>query len=317
MMKLSLMLKVMQSVGADWACPLAEELLQHWEYDPGSVYFFRASANFVCVFRKDGQRRFLRFNAPDERPLGAVESEVALVDWLDRNGLRVAAPIPSHNGRLVETVETSLGKFHAVVFNGLQGAQGELDDLSPDQFRTWGAALGRLHAAMKGCPVKRPTWRDQLEAVRPYIPAGHPEWDRLLTWAGSLPTGSDQFGLIHFDFELDNLYWQEEIGILDFDDAVQSWYVADIAYALRDLFEEGVDLSNPHFKAFVEGYAEHHPIDQGLLAQLPEFLRLHQLLLCGRLARALDLPPGQELPEWLQRLVIKLQNRVDTYLAQS
>lgn len=321
MMRLSWIAKVMQTVGEDWSCPLGEEILQHWEYDPGSVFFFRASANFVCVFRKAGQRRFLRFNAVTERSLRSVGSEVNLVDWLDRHGVKVAAPIPSRSGRFVETVETSLGRFNAVVFTGLPGAQGELEDLEPTQFRTWGAALGRLHAAMRTypSPSNRPTWRDQLEVARPFIPAGstlEAEWARLMTWANSLPTDGDRFGLIHFDFELDNLYWQDqEIAILDFDDSVQSWYVADIAYALRDLFEDGVDPRNQLFQEFIAGYGEHHPIDGELLAQLPEFLKLHQLVLFGRLSRALDLPANQEVPEWLQKLNAKLQSRVDRYVA--
>lgn len=332
MMKLSLMHKVMQTVGEDWSCPFAEQILQPWSFDPGSVYYFRGSANFLCVFRREGVRHFLRFNATTERTLEAVQAEVSLVDWLHTNGIHVAAPVPSKAGRLVGTITTDLGEFSAVVFEAVPGAHPDLGELGEEGFRTWGAALGKLHAAMKRAPLSdaaathqgapsrlnRPTWRDQLNLAHQYITAAdkglQAEWQYLMDWASTLPTGPDEYGLIHYDFELDNLLWQgQEITILDFDDCLHSWYVADIAYALRDLFEDGVDLANPLFRAFVSGYGVHHPIDPALLAELPTFLRMHQLSLFGRLSRSLDLQPDVELPEWLKGLNAKLQKRVEAY----
>lgn len=329
MMRLSLMHQVMQTVGADWSCPFAEQIAQPWGFDPGSVYYFRGSANFLCLFRREGQRYFLRFNAASERTLAAVQAEVALLDWLHRNGIKVAAPVPSKNGRLVETVTTELGEFIAVVCAALPGAHPDLSELGEAGFRAWGAALGKLHAAMKGAALQpdgdgalvssnRPTWRDQLDLARPFINADdqglQAEWQYLVDWADSLPTGPNDYGLIHYDFELDNLLWQDgEIAILDFDDSVHSWYVADIANALRDLFEDGVDLNHPLFQAFQAGYQLHHPVNPELLSQLPTFLRMHQLCLFGRLSRALDLQPAQQLPDWLQGLNAKLQRRVDAY----
>lgn len=322
MMKLSLMNQVMQTVNDDWSCPFAEPILERWGYDPGSVYYFRGSANFLCLFRREGQRYFLRFNATTERSLAAVEAEVALVDWLHRNGIKVAAPIPAKSGRLVETVTTDLGEFIAVVFEAVPGAHPDLGELGPDGFKAWGAALGRLHSAMKRAPRSvgshRPTWRDQMDVARQYITPADTDlqavWQSLIDWAGALPTGPNEYGLIHYDFELDNLLWQDDsITILDFDDCLHSWYVADIAYALRDLFEEGVDLQSPSFQSFMAGYQEHHSVNPELLAQIPTFLRLHQLCLLGRLSRALNLGPDQALPDWLQGLNAKLQRRVDAY----
>ena len=51
---------------------------------------------------------------------------------------------------------------------------------------------------------------------------------------GALPVDRDRYGLIHFDFELDNLYWRDQtIGMLDFDDCAHYWYAADIAFWLK------------------------------------------------------------------------------------
>ena len=90
-------------------------------------------------------------------------------------------------------------------------------------FKRWGKALGKLHVASLDLDVDRPSWIDQLAGVRRLIPA---EEESVLSelayveqWLDGLDCGSDEFGLIHFDFEMDNLLWQDaEVGIVDFDD---------------------------------------------------------------------------------------------------
>lgn len=123
-------------------------MLEHWEHDPGSAQFFRSSTNFVYVFRKGGERSFLRFAASTEREGPAIEAEMALLCLLAISDMTVATPIASQNGRYVETVETDLGTFHAVVFAELQGSQKAIEELSIVQFEVWGATLGKLHAMM-------------------------------------------------------------------------------------------------------------------------------------------------------------------------
>ncbi len=323
MMRLSLMWRGVNSLGPEWTWPLAEKILKPWGFDPGSVRYFRASANFVCVLRQEGRRRFLRFNLDSERPRKAVEAEAHLVEWLYDQGLPVARPIRSAAGRLVETVQTDLGSVNAILFDGLPGAHREVDELDADGFQRWGAALGRLHSVMQRyadpSALDRESWREHLQLgasyIRPEDEGLQAELHRLTAWTNALPTGPDEMGLIHFDFESDNLCWSEqgEIGMLDFDDSARHWYVADIAYALRDLFQEGVDLAHPHFRAFVQGYEQHRPVNRELMGEIPMFLRLHRMHQFGRLVRALDLPADADLPEWLAGINTKLSATVARY----
>lgn len=317
MMQLSTMARIVATVQADGTSPLVEALLQPWVHDPGSARFFRASANGVAYFTRDGHRQFLRFSPVTERTLAALEAEVRLVAWLDGEGVKVAAPVPSRNGRLVERV----GDYYCVVFVGLAGTHLEVSDCDEAQFSAWGAALGQLHATMKRYQdpslADRPSWREHLAQARPYV-EGEPglaaEWAFLQRWASALPTGPDDYGLIHFDCEADNLCWADGgFAILDFDDAAHHWYAADIAYALRDLFGEGVDLTDARFKAFLRGYEGAHPLNPVLLVQLPNFLRLHRMVVFARLSRALDLPAGQEGPAWLKRLEARFAQKVAEY----
>ena len=124
------------------------------------------------------------------------------------------------------------------------------------------------------------------------------------------------YGLIHGDFELDNLFWQDDtIAMLDFDDCSYYWYVADVAFALRDLFETGVDLSNPSFRTFIRGYSEHYSLDEELISYLPTCMRLANLITYAKLVRAMDLANDQDYPEVYTSLLLKLENWIHNYKA--
>ena len=324
MMKLSTMLKVDSTVDTQGQSRIAERILEHWEHEQGSAQFFRASTNFVYVFRKGGERYFLRFADSGERTGAAIEAEMALLCWIASKGMVVTTPIVSKNGRWMETVETDLGIFHAVVFAELQGREVDIEELSTAQFEVWGATLGKLHATM---PLSqdprlsaRGTWRDQLTMAHMYVPKEEPriqaEFDYITSFVSALPVTETNYGLIHGDFELDNLFWQDDtLAMLDFDDCSYSWYVADIAFALRDLFEGGVDLSKPAFHAFIRGYREHNSLDEELLSHLPTFMRLVNLITYAKLVRAMDLANEQDYPEWCISLLLKLANKRQNYKA--
>lgn len=324
MMKLSTMLKVVSTVDNEWQSPIAELLLEQWEHDPGSARFFRSSANFVFIFRKGGESCFLRFAESTERTGAEIEAEMALLSFLDSQGMRVSTPVASKNGRYVETIETDLGTFHVVVFAGLGGREVEIEELSTAQFEGWGATLGKLHASMHRYQDSRlstrRTWRDHLTLVRNYLPKDElrvqAECDHLTSFLAALPVTATNYGLIHGDFELDNLKWQDEIiAMLDFDDCSHYWYVADIAFALRDLFERGVNLSHPSFRAFIRGYSEHASLDAELLSHLPTWMRLANLLQYAKLMRAMDLANDQDYPEWCTTLLLKLESKRQSYKA--
>jgi len=324
MMKLSTMLKVDSTVDTQGQSRIAEQILEHWEHDQGSAQFFRSSTNFVYVFRNGGERSFLRFADSAERTGAEISAEMALLGFVASKGMTVTTPIASKNGRCVETVETDLGTFHAVVFAELQGSQGAIEELSTAQFEVWGATLGKLHAMMHLYQdprlSARRTWRDHLTQAHISLPKDEPrvlaEFDHIISWLSALPVTETNYGLIHGDFELDNLFWQDDtIALLDFDDCSYSWYVADVACALRDLFETGVDLSNPSFRAFIRGYSEHSSLDEELISHLPTFMRLANLITYAKLVRAVNLTTDQDYPEAYRSLLLKLENWVHNYKA--
>jgi Ser/Thr protein kinase RdoA (MazF antagonist) len=316
------MKKVVATVDGEWRSPLAEHILECWGYDEGSVYYFRASANFLFIFKKNGKTYFLRFSDASEKELSSIESEIEVLEYLREQPVRVALPVKSLNGHYIEKVETEIGTFYAVVFEALSGKQYETEELELSQFFKWGSSLGELHKIFKSMPEKyrinRKNWREQLLKVKQQLPnhetAALIELEQLINWTEALNISENNFGLIHFDFELDNQRWDEEvIGILDFDDCMNHWYVADIAYALRDLFKSDVDLDNPYFQEFTKGYQNETDLDGSQLEQLSYFLRLHNLITFTGLLQTVDVQESPEHPEWLSHLRVKLLQYIEQY----
>jgi Ser/Thr protein kinase RdoA (MazF antagonist) len=321
-MRLSTMWSIDRTIDASGSSAVAAHILANWLHDPGSLHFFRSSANFVYVFSYDGRQHFLRFTEKSERSRDAVETEVALLRWLAGAGIAVAVPVPSKRSNDVETMTTAWGTFHAVVFPAVAGTQFALDELDLPQFQAWGAVLGRLHTTLTTCPVEissaLPTWREWLEQQRRYLdddaPVIRDEGERISETLETLPVNGATFGLIHYDVELDNLVWDDHtIHVLDFDDCQRCWYVADIAFALRDFFDDGASVNDPAVQAFVSGYVAHHPLDEDPFTHLPLFMRLANFLTYVQSVRALDLVEDPTQPEWLNELIRKLRRRRDTY----
>ena len=103
--------------------------------------------------------------------------------------------------------------------------------------RVWGATLGKLHAQMHLYQdprlSARGTWRDHLTQAQIYVPKDEPrvqaEFDHLTSFLAALPVTETNYGLIHGDFELDNLFWQNDtLAMLDFDDMEDTLISLDV-----------------------------------------------------------------------------------------
>lgn len=320
MMKLSSMMKVVETVDNEWRSPLAEEILSRWHYDEGTVYFFRASANFLFIFQREGKPYFLRFNDSSERDIKVIEAELRIVAYLKEHTLNVVQPVLSRNEKYIEIVETKWGTYHCVVFEGLQGQHYELDELTEVQIYQWGQALGELHATLKNMPdhllENRPSWKERFKIAKEVIPASelfaHQELERLQSWAERLPLVKENVGLIHYDFELDNvLFEKEKMHMLDFDDSTSHWFIADIIYALRDVGE--LDSNSPIVREFIRGYKSKTELDENILKEADKFERMHKLNSFAMLIRTVDIIESEDDPEWLLNLRNKLVGYIEEY----
>lgn len=321
-MPLSLLRAVVDSIADDGTCPIAQDAIRPWAHEHGPVRFVRASANVIFRFSATGGEYVLRLTPTQHRSPAAIAAELVFLRHLATAGVPLAGPVPALSGPEVRTVDTRLGSFHATVFAALHGTQYELSDLPAHCLTRWGQALGRLHHAARGHPgTGRPRWTDQL----PALPAEEADARRLLHRVtdrlARLPATTENFGLIHGDFELDNLIWTAGHipMIVDFDDSAHHWLAADIAFALRDLRDPETGHLDPHQPAvrdFLQGYRTQHPVADPDLARIPLFLRLHDLTTFAGLLHALDLSQADASPDWLVTLRRKLTRKLDSYRCQ-
>lgn len=241
------------------------------------------------------------------------------MSFLKENKLNVNIPLESKNGKLIEVIDSPFGVLHAIVFNFCEGELIEIDDLTEHQWYLWGAALGDLHHHSKQFTSMYEDNRTRnfatlLKNVEAAIPskeeAALRELDVIKGWMENLDQTSENYGFIHFDFELDNLIWSgKKVQVIDFEDSIDGWFAADIANALRDLFSVGVNLSHKYFQLFIKGYRTKITITEKELNEIPMFLRFHNLFSYSILLQTLDIGTSANNPEWIKDLNNKLESK--------
>jgi Ser/Thr protein kinase RdoA (MazF antagonist) len=322
MMKLSVMRSLMATVDQSWQSPLADDILAHWPHDPPGAWLLRASSNFVFGFKQAGKPYVLRFVHARQRSPAALQAEVDFLRYLSSRGVRANQPVPALSGESVVSLDTPIGPCHAIVFEAFDGEQFETGDFDQPRLFAWGKAAGELHNACQGFPgAGRPSWQGQLASANAWLPAqdtrARQALDRLSGQLAQLPVSEQNFGLIHFDLEADNLIWQGLLpGMIDFDDCARNWFAADIAFALRDLFDDRanrVDLKDARFEVFMRGYRSIRKFEEEELAQIPLFLRFSNYLKYAGLLPVIgeESQPGE--PDWLARLRQKLAGMLVRY----
>ncbi len=298
--------------------PVADMVAAAWSFAPGTATHWRSSASHVFVVpHSPAGRVYLRLVPADHRQHDDVLTVARLMRTLGERGLAVAQPVPATSGALVETVPTPLGDYHAMAVKAAPGVQIEVDALTAARAARWGQALAFLHRGDCDTGAALPAPFPELARVAevfPDDPALVVAADELAQRLDTLPRNDDRFGLVHGDFELDNLRWDGDAAVAyDFDEAARSWFMADIAHAVRDLAPVPARTPRPGeadlFAAFLAGYRTEHPLPETDLAHLPLFTAAHAACSAVRVRLALDAGEADD-PPWLVQLRAKLHRYV-------
>jgi Ser/Thr protein kinase RdoA (MazF antagonist) len=319
MMALSRIRAMSLTIDARWCSPVADQVAAAFGYPAGDARLVRSSATHVFVLPGE-PARYLRMVHADQITATRFEAVAALAERMGEAGAAVAVPVRSPAGRLIETVPTALGTMHAMVVAAAPGVPVELDGMDVPAARAWGRALGQFHAAAATCVDPRDGLSEPLaglDAVAtryPHDAALGEAVEILRRWRDRLARDPRAYGVVHGDFELDNLAWAGgRPTAFDLDEAGYSWYAADIAYALRDL-GDGVMLPAPAhrglFAAFLDGYRGVRPLPPEDAGRLSVFTAANAALSLARLIGVEDAGPESGDPDWL----VALRAKVDAYL---
>ena len=232
---------------------LAEMILKNWSYDPESLdmfRYYRISSNAVYPFRDQGETRLLRFAPVQEKDKTNLYAELEVLDFLRQRDYGAMEAVPSHAGTKLAEVSTPWGTYYASVFKRVPGTQLSSTVLSDQAIYNYGQALGKLHHLSRDyTPVQAKRWSyaDVLDWMQEVLSEFPDETDAvqevelLRTHLAAWPVTKLNYGFIHYDFELDNVFYDDESQscyAIDFDDAMYHWYAMDVEQSLDSLRDE-------------------------------------------------------------------------------
>jgi Ser/Thr protein kinase RdoA (MazF antagonist) len=304
---------------------LARMLAKNWNYDEDSeelFQYFRISANAIYPLRIQGEICYLRFSPVSEKSEKNLLAELAFLDSLRSQGYPAMESVRSKTGDQLVRKETPWGEYYASVFKRVAGKQISQTDFNDEIMFAYGAALGELHALSRkyGNPsVKRWTHMDVFDWIEKTLVELGLDQEPMQELAllrgefSQIPITQENYGLIHYDFEPDNVFYDEtskRCSVIDFDDAMVHWYVMDIVQALEAIRDEmEIDDCSHQELVFMDGYRSRFDVDEQLLAIKPIFRRFAGLYQYVRIARAMHEELENE-PAWMVELREKLKRKM-------
>ena len=176
------------------------------------------------------------------------------------------APVPSKDGDYVKKINCQWGEYFASVFEKVDGCQIEDTDYSDEIIFQYGKTLGILHSLSSRFTPKTKKW-DHVEVlewiyktIRKYNAPDcmFKELESIKKEMLLLPTDSNHYGLVHYDFEPDNVFYNSKdktCSVIDFDDGMYHWYALDIEQVFDALGDElDKNKLEQAKKEFITGY---------------------------------------------------------------
>jgi Ser/Thr protein kinase RdoA (MazF antagonist) len=293
---------------------LAEMLVKNWQYDPDALelfQYFRISANAIYPLKIAGEWHFLRVSPASEKSRDSLLAELDFIQYLRGAQYHAPEPVFSQQGEMLVQKTTPWGEYFACVFRTVTGKQISQTGLADEIVYAYGAALGQLHqlSTHYTSPGTR-RWShlevfNWIETTLHELCAGplpFQELGILQAFFSRLPITPANYGLIHYDFDTDNVFYDpaaQTCNVIDFDDAMYHWYMMDIERALNSLIGETSSGAAPLVQdRFLQGYRSQFTLDPVLFSCLPVFNRFARLYRYTRTMRSIS-EQWQHEPEWM------------------
>lgn len=303
---------------------LAKRALENWAHDTASLdgllRQFRISSNAIYPFAHDGKTCFLRLSPAGEKQKNNLAGELEFILYLRAHGYAALCPIPAHNGEYLATVSKDSTEYHACAFRKVPGIPIEDTDYSAEIMLAYGNALAQLHNLSSAFLPETKKWThdDVFVWIRQTLAEYHApepalrELEALVHEFRALPVRQDNYGLVHYDFEPDNVFYDpgsKKCSVIDFDDGMYHWYALDLEQVFDCLRKElGADAFPSAKDAFLRGYTKLRPYTQETEESLALMRRFIDLYGYARLIRCVSEHFRTE-PDWLIKLREKL-NRI-------
>lgn len=299
---------------------VADLVLAHYDL-PGSITckLLRRGFNDTFEVRAAGGDRFtFRVSARRARGEADVTSETTFLAHLDREGVPVAAAVPSRDGSLFTSVLCPEGQRPAVLFRYVEGRASQAGSSTADA-RANGVTLARIHHAAAGfAAVDKGRYRLDLDhllhrplsAILALEDLSDDIRNKLVDLAGRLSAAlAERDGLswtrCHGDCHGYNAVIPEQgphagqAVFFDFDDGGPGYLAYDLAVFLWCCVSFG---RNQHafWHAFVEGYRTIRDVPLADYAAVPLFVPIRHMWLMGEYAGRVHEWGSQNVPaDWI------------------
>lgn len=291
----------------------ALQAAMQWVDQPVNLTLVNNQINCVYRFEFENKGYYLRMTHEEIRPRKELEAAIDFQQHLFIAGAPVCPAMTSKHARFIELIKQDELAFLAHVCHEVPGTMMHFDHTDKTVYTAWGKSLALLHRASQTYQPKEHhfrTWKDLWQETTDYTEHESQDikdmYQQIDVWFANHPITASNFGLTHGDHRPGNvLYDGQSIHIIDFDEPVYHWYIADIAMPFLDLCSKPNYEWKPLFDWFIEGYRSILPINDDDLNSINWFTQMKSLgiyLWCKHNWCEPTAPGGKPRDQWLAEL---------------
>lgn len=291
---------------------LAKKLINLWEFKKvDSVDFLRSSATAIYQVKADEQIFYLRLIPEDETKELKVNDEMNLITYLISQGFNAVEPVLSKNSLYIEKSEG----YYISLFKNVNGRRLDRIELTPELVILMAQQLSHLHElTLNQDNLVSNNIFSLLESFNFDYEPFNQERDKLLKKLKKLKL---PIGVIHYDYEPDNLFFDEEmsqLNLIDFESAMKSFYMHDIFNMFEEwlrVYELTKEQFNIYKSIFLEVYYHDCPKFKYKSKYEGLFRSFNKLHIYQRMTHCLsDIPEEKEA--WMLELIEDFKNAIES-----
>ncbi len=291
----------------------AMQAASKWFDQPLNFKLINNQINCVYRFEYNKVGYYLRMTHEEIRSRKDLVASFHYQQHLILNDAPICQAITSKNGEFIENVLQDDLTFLANVCLEVPGNVMTFNETDQKVYVAWGKALAKLHRASQSYQPSQHefrTWKTLWKETEEYLENEDKEiiatYQAIDAYFKDLKQDKFNFGLTHGDHRAGNvLYDGEQVNIIDFDEPVYHWFMADIAKPFLDLSDKPFDEWKQRFEWYIEGYRTVFPIDDNALKSINWFTQMKSLdiyLWCKNNWFEATAPGGKPREQWLNEL---------------
>lgn len=301
-----------------------EYICNKFEIDKSKLNKLGSFESFVYEYEKNNQEFILKITHSYHRDMNQIMGELDWVNYLVSKGISACQSYPSVDGNLVERIDTDDTAFYGYICDKAKGDFTGANKWDETLFESWGAMLGKMHVATKEYTPSKESfqrfhWHNDpsLDIVGCLPPDQAKVLDtakKLIDKLKTLPSGKDDYGLIHSDMHHGNFVVDNnELTAFDFDDSHYGYFAFDIMIPLyyfvldKSVGTDNVKKAHTFFKHYIKGYRTQNEVESWWLESIPDFLKLREIDLYAIITRE----SADDESEWCKRFMEGKRERIE------